>query len=61
MTDHDISTIRIIHENGYSDEECLSYKPVVHNNTVQSLVAIIHAMGQLKIDFSNQDCMVGDY
>lgn len=49
---------RIIHENGYSPEECLQYRPVVHNNTIQSLLAIIRAMGQLRIDFSHPDRIV---
>ena len=42
---------RIIHEKGYSQEECLQYKPVVYSNTIQSMIAIIRAMGQLKIEF----------
>ena len=49
---------RIIHESGYSQEECLAYRSVVHNNTIQSLLAIIRAMGQLRIDFSNPDRIV---
>ncbi|ESO00377.1 hypothetical protein HELRODRAFT_192608 [Helobdella robusta] len=52
-----VKQIKIIHENGYTEEECLSYQAVVHNNTIQSLVAIIQAMGSLKIDFSNQERM----
>jgi len=50
--------VRIIHENGYTQEECLAYRPVVHNNTIQSLLAIIRAMGQLRIDFANPDRIV---
>ena len=46
---------RIIHEKGYSQEECLQYKPVVYSNTIQSMIAIIRAMGQLKIDFGHPD------
>lgn len=45
------SFCRIIHEKGYSQEECLQYKPVVYSNTIQSMIAIIRAMGQLKIEF----------
>lgn len=45
--------MKIIHEAGYSKEECLQYRPVVHNNTFQSLMAIINAMDQLKIEFSD--------
>ena len=45
---------RIIHENGYTREECLQYKPVVYSNTVQSTVAILRAMERLQIPFHNQ-------
>ena len=39
--------MRIIHESGYNEDDCLKYKPVVHSNTIQSLVAIIRAMSHL--------------
>lgn len=50
-----VKQIKIIHENGYTHEECLSFVPVVHNNTIQSLVAIVQAMGRLRIDFGHPD------
>ncbi|KAK7834884.1 hypothetical protein U0070_022855, partial [Myodes glareolus] len=37
----------IIHEAGYSEEECKQYKAVVYSNTIQSIIAIIRAMGRL--------------
>lgn len=46
-----VKQMKIIHEQGYSQDECLSYKPVVFSNTIQSMLAILKAMGQLKIDF----------
>lgn len=46
---------RIIHEKGYTNEECLTYKPVVYSNVVQSMMAIIRAMGQVEIDFGHPD------
>lgn len=45
--------MKIIHETGYSKEECEQYRPVVFSNTIQSLMAIIRAMGILRIDFSD--------
>ena len=45
--------MKIIHETGYSKDECEQYRPVVYSNTIQSLMAIIRAMGQLRIDFSD--------
>lgn len=56
-----ICDFRIIHEKGYSQEECLQYKPVVYSNTIQSMIAIIRAMGQLKIDFGHPDRAVSSY
>ncbi|CAG7717717.1 unnamed protein product [Allacma fusca] len=46
-----VKQMKIIHESGYSREECEQYRPVVYSNTIQSLMAIIRAMGQLRIDF----------
>uniref|UniRef100_A0A8C6TLI2 Adenylate cyclase-inhibiting G alpha protein n=1 Tax=Neogobius melanostomus TaxID=47308 RepID=A0A8C6TLI2_9GOBI len=43
----------IIHEDGYSEEECKQYQVVVYSNTIQSIMAIIRAMGRLKIDFGD--------
>ena len=48
-------TIRIIHEHGYTPEECLTYRPVVYSNVTQSLVAIVRAAGQLNIEFEHPD------
>ena len=45
--------MKIIHEFGYSPEECEQYRPVVYSNTIQSLMAIIRAMGQLRIPFAD--------
>lgn len=45
--------MKIIHETGYSKEECEQYRPVVYSNTIQSLMAIIRAMGQLRINFAD--------
>ncbi|BFZ10533.1 hypothetical protein BsWGS_13572 [Bradybaena similaris] len=50
-----VKQMKIIHEKGYSQEECLQYKPVVYSNTIQSMIAIIKAMGQLKIDFGSSE------
>jgi guanine nucleotide-binding protein G(i) subunit alpha len=48
-----VKQMKIIHETGYSDEERRQYRPVVFSNTIQSMMAIIRAMGNLKIDFSH--------
>lgn len=48
-----VKQMKIIHETGYSIEEREQYRPVVYSNTIQSLMAIIRAMGQLRIDFAD--------
>ena len=48
-----VKQMKIIHETGYSKEECEQYRPVVYSNTIQSLMAIIRAMGQLRINFGD--------
>lgn len=48
-----VKQMKIIHETGYSDEERKAYRPVVYSNTIQSMMAIIRAMGQLNISFRN--------
>ena len=44
---------RIIHDNGFSRDECKQYRPVVYSNTIQSLAAIIKGMDVLGINFAN--------
>ncbi|XP_010873352.1 guanine nucleotide-binding protein G(i) subunit alpha [Esox lucius] len=46
-----VKQMKIIHEDGYSEEECKQYRVVVYSNTIQSIIAIIRAMGRLKVDF----------
>jgi hypothetical protein len=43
----------IFHENGYTTEECLRFKPVIFSNTIQSMLAIIHALSRLQIPFAD--------
>lgn len=50
--------MKIIHETGYSREECEEYKPVVYSNTIQSLMTIIKAMDQLGINFNVRNDIV---
>ncbi|CAI9734258.1 nucleotide-binding G(i) subunit alpha [Octopus vulgaris] len=50
-----VKQMKIIHEKGYTQEECLQYKPVVYSNIMQSMMAIIRAMGLLKINFGSPE------
>lgn len=52
-----VKQMKIIHENGYSSEECSQYKPVVYSNTVQSMVAILRAMERLGIQYDRPERM----
>lgn len=47
--------MKIIHEHGYTQEECAQYRQVVYSNTIQSMIAIIRALGTLKIEFGHMD------
>jgi len=49
-----VKQMKIIHETGYSSDDCLNYRPVVYSNTIQSLMAIISAMSKLRIDFADR-------
>lgn len=48
-----VKQIKIIHESYFTKDECLEYKPVVHNNTIQSLIAIIKGMNKLGISLDD--------
>uniref|UniRef100_A0A8C6U0V6 Guanine nucleotide binding protein (G protein), alpha inhibiting activity polypeptide 2a n=1 Tax=Neogobius melanostomus TaxID=47308 RepID=A0A8C6U0V6_9GOBI len=48
-----VKQMKIIHEDGYSEEECKQYKAVVYSNTIQSIVTILKAMDNLKISFED--------
>lgn len=45
--------LRIIHEQGFTREECKQYRPVVYSNTIQSLAAVIKGMDLLGVNFHN--------
>ena len=49
-----VKQMRIIHEKGYSDEDCVTYKGIVYSNTIQSIRAIVKAMGALGIEFEDK-------
>ena len=55
-----VKQMQIIHMNGYQDrEEKEKYRSVVFSNTIQSMIAILKAMGSLRISFDrDQDAEV---
>jgi len=50
-----VKQMKIIHEGGFTSEDNKQYKPVVYSNTIQSLVAIIRAMGTLNIPLGDRE------
>ena len=50
-----VKQMKIIHEKGFSKEECIEYKSLVYNNTIQSLTSILRAMAKLKIGLVNAE------
>lgn len=50
-----VKQMKIIHDSGFSSEDFKQYKPVVYSNTIQSMVAILRAMPNLGINFSNNE------
>ena len=49
-----VKQMQIIHNGGYSVEECKEYRPIVYANTIQSLFTILQEMKKLEIEFSNK-------
>ncbi|XP_019486122.1 PREDICTED: guanine nucleotide-binding protein G(t) subunit alpha-2 isoform X2 [Hipposideros armiger] len=52
-----VKQMKIIHQDGYSPEECLEYKSIIYGNVLQSILAIIRAMSTLGIDYAEPSCV----
>ncbi|XP_062856121.1 guanine nucleotide binding protein (G protein), alpha inhibiting activity polypeptide a [Trichomycterus rosablanca] len=48
-----VKQMKIIHESGYSEEECNQFRAVVYSNTIHSTMVIIRALGRLQIEFAD--------
>ncbi|XP_022108705.1 guanine nucleotide-binding protein G(o) subunit alpha-like [Acanthaster planci] len=48
-----VKQMKIIHEEGFSDEDAKVYRPVVFSNTLQSMVSILRAMEKLEIAYED--------
>lgn len=49
---------RIIHQDGYTEEECMEFKSIIYGNILQSILAIVRAMSTLGIDYAESSCAV---
>lgn len=47
--------LRILHDNGFSDDEYKQQTAVIHSNATQSMGAIIKAMGTLDIKYGDPE------
>lgn len=45
-----VKQMKIIHQNGYSTDELLNFRMIVHRNVVDSAQALIMAMRKLGVD-----------
>ncbi|KAM6295181.1 guanine nucleotide-binding protein G(t) subunit alpha-2 [Aegotheles albertisi] len=48
-----VKQMKIIHQDGYTPEECMEFKSIIYGNILQSILAIIRAMATLGIDYGN--------
>lgn len=46
--------MKLIHENGFSEDERMAYREVIFSNTVQSMQVILEAMDSLGVGLENQ-------
>lgn len=49
---------RIIHDNGFTEEDYRRYRPVIFSNAIMSLIAILRAMEKLHIPFGEEKRIV---
>uniref|UniRef100_A0A8B9FND9 Guanine nucleotide-binding protein G(T) subunit alpha-2 n=1 Tax=Amazona collaria TaxID=241587 RepID=A0A8B9FND9_9PSIT len=47
-----VKQMKIIHQDGYTPEECMEFKAIIYGNILQSILAIIRAMSTLGIDYA---------
>ncbi|CAI2355082.1 unnamed protein product [Caenorhabditis sp. 36 PRJEB53466] len=51
-----LKQMKIIHDDGFSQEESIEKRNVVCANTIQAMGALLDGMKQLRVDFSNRMC-----
>nr|XP_034983967.1 guanine nucleotide-binding protein G(t) subunit alpha-3 isoform X1 [Zootoca vivipara] len=50
-----VKQMKIIHKDGYTEQECREYRSVVYSNMLQSILAIVKAMSTLGIEYGNSE------
>lgn len=56
---NEIILFRLLHTNGFTDEEMNQQKTVIYNNIVQGMACILRGMKKLDIQFENSERDVG--
>ncbi|XP_027563886.1 guanine nucleotide-binding protein G(t) subunit alpha-2-like, partial [Neopelma chrysocephalum] len=51
-----VKQMKIIHQDGYTEEECMEFKAIIYGNILQSILAIVRAMSTLGIDYAESSC-----
>jgi guanine nucleotide-binding protein subunit alpha len=47
--------MKLLHDNGYSEEEKLAFREIIYSNTIQSMKVIMEAMDRMSIALSNPE------
>ena len=50
-----VKQMKIIHDNGYSEDEKLMFKKLAHSNAIQSLQIIVQNMDIMGISYKDKD------
>ncbi|XP_041058570.1 guanine nucleotide-binding protein G(t) subunit alpha-3-like [Carcharodon carcharias] len=48
-----VKQMKIIHKDGYTDQECMEFKTIIYSNILQSMLAIVRAMSLLGISYQD--------
>eukprot|EP00795_Rhopilema_esculentum_P001324 gene1324-15720_t len=49
-----VKQMKIIHDNGFTEEDYRRYRPVIFSNAIMSLIAILRAMEKLHVPFGEE-------
>jgi len=50
-----VKQMKIIHDNGFNEEDLCRFKPVIYSNTIISLVTMLRAMEKLRVTFGDSE------
>lgn len=56
-----VKQMKIIHQNGYSQEELKSWKLTIYKNIIESIQAIVSAAEKFEYEFETLDDQVNEY